>query len=242
VVLPSDTESSGRFLDLAVPVTNANGNLVGVLAAHLRWGWTRDVQLSVVSESAFREHIGVTLYSAAGEVLLDSGASGWTQPPERPPISEGRRFRGAMFERIAGGTNYLTGYARSRGFREYHGIGWLTVVRQPVKHAFESVESLQRSISVCGAVVAVMAGLAGWIAVSRHARRLRLIGAAAGRIREGDILTVLPPPTGQSEMAGMCQALGDLVEDLRGKNESLSVENARLRRHVREGDAAKRER
>ena len=67
-----------------------------------------------------------------------------------------------------------------------------------------------------------------WILAGRHARRLRSVRAAAERIQEGDILAVLPRPKGQSETAGMCGALGDLVEDLRAKEQTLSAENARL--------------
>ena len=228
-----------RFLDLAVPVTGANGQFAGVLAAHLRWNWSRDVQTSVVPESAARERIGVTIYSPGREVLLDSGASGWTQPPEAPAVGEGRRFRGSLLE-PTGGTTYLSGYARSRGFREYRGAGWLTVVRQPVERAFASVLTLRRSIILWGFVLALGAATTSWWMAARHARRLRSIRLAAERIHEGDILAVLPRPKGESELARMCGALGDLVEDLRANREQLTAENARLAARLREQENAKR--
>ena len=231
---------SHRFLDIAVPVIGADGNFAGVLAGHLRWNWSHAVQSSVVPETAARERIGVTVYGANGAVLLDSAAPGWTQPPDPPTVGENRRFRGFIFENAASGSSYLTGYMRSRGFREYRSLGWLTVVRQPVDRAFASVASLRRSIVLWGAVLAAAAGISGWIVAGRHARRLYLIGAAADRIREDDILTVLPRPAGESEMASMCRSLGDLVEDLRAKRETLNAENARLKAQIREHDPAKR--
>jgi hypothetical protein len=229
-----DGETSNRFLDIAVPVVGADGNFAGVLAAHLSWSWARAVQLSVVPETAVRERIGLTVYGARGDVLLDSGASGWDHPPDPPPVGEGRRYRGALLENTQGGSTYLTGYMRSRGFREYRGLGWLAVVRQPKDRAFASVASLRRSIALWGFALAAIGGMAGWIIGGRHARRLYLIGAAAERIHEGDILTVLPRPAGQTEMADMCGALGDLVEDLRSRQEALLVENARLAAQARE--------
>jgi hypothetical protein len=241
VLDPSKPETSSRFVDLAVPITNANGKFGGVLAAHLYWNWARDAQLSVVSEAASRQQIGVTVYAPTGEVLLDSGASGWTQPPVAPSISEARRYRGAMFERIAGGTNYITGYARSRGVHEYRGIGWLAVVRQPVSRAFAAVEPLQHSIVAWGFVLSVIAAIAAWIGAGQHVRKLRSVRAAAERIREGDVLSVLPPPADQSEIAHMCRALGDLVEDLRAKNQAFSAENTRLRKQPREIETPKRQ-
>ena len=235
---PGAPDSPTRSLELAVPVTGSNGQFAGVLAAQIRWDWSREVQQSVVPEAAGRDAIGVTIYGPGRDVLLDSGASGWTHPPDAPSVGEGRRFRGAIVEPV-GPARYLTGYSRSRGFREYRGIGWLVVVRQPIDRAFASVAPLRRSIALWGCVLAVTAAVAGWILAGRHARKLRSIRAAAERIHEGDILTVLPRPKDESEIAGMCGALGDLVEDLRARQEKLLAENARLAAQVRENEAAK---
>jgi HAMP domain-containing protein len=232
----TEGERSTRFLDVAVPVTGADGQFAGVLAAHVRWNWSNDVQMSVVSESAARERIGVTVYGSGRDVLLDSGSSGWSQPPEAPTLTDSRRFRGAMLEDTASGTRYLTGFARSRGFREYRGIGWLTVVRQPLDRVLVDVAQLRRDIILWGSVLTLAAGIISWIIAGRHARRLRSIRAAAERIHEGDVLALLPRPKGESEISTMCGALGDLVEDLRAKQERILAENARLR----ENDTAKR--
>jgi hypothetical protein len=234
-----DGETSTRFLDIAVPVTSATGQFGGVLAAHVRWNWAREVQTSVVPESAAREQIGVTIYGPAREVLLDSGASGWTQPPDAPEVADGRRFRGSTRQKV-GGTTYLTGFSRSRGHREYRGIGWLIAVRQPADRALSGVRALRRGIILWGGAIAVTATVAAWILAGRHARRLRSVRAAAERIQEGDILTVLPHPKDKSELATMCGALDDLVEDLRARQEKLLAENARLAAQLRESDGAKR--
>lgn len=230
----SESESTPRFLDLAVPVTGANGQFAGVLAAHLRWDWTRDVQRSVVPETSARQQIGVTVYTATGEVLLDSGASGWTLPPDHPPITDNRRARGFLLEHTTLGSSYLSGYARSRGFREYRGLGWLTVVRQPLARAFLPVEELRRSILRWGLFLAVSGTIAAWVTAGRAERRLRSVAASADRIREGDVLAAMPRPRDESEMARMCGAVADLVEDLRGKNETLLAENAQLAARLRE--------
>lgn len=223
----SDDERSSRFLDLAVPVMAENGQFLGVLGTHLSWDWTRDVQSSIVSEAARRECIGVTLYGAAGDVLLDSGVSGWTQPPDAPAIAGARRYRGSLVEPISGGTTYLTGFARSRGHREYRGLGWLVAVRQPAELAFAPVRELQQQIIAAGIVFALGLIVLGWFAAAKIARRLRSIGLAANRIREGDILTVLPRPPGDGEVARMCSALGDMVDDFRAKQDAAAAERTK---------------
>ena len=219
-----DDERSTRFLDLALPVNAANGQFLGVLAAHLRWEWAREVQLSVIPEAARRERLGITVYSASGEVLLDSGGSGWTPPPDAPAISDSRRFRGTMRENTSNGTSYLTGFSRSRGYREFRGFGWLVTVRQPIDLALAPARELQRLIAGWGFLFAAVLVIVSWFATAPIARRLRTIGIAADRIREGDVLTVMPSPGGDGELARMCGALGEMVDELRAKQEAAEAQ------------------
>jgi HAMP domain-containing protein len=214
---PGSEARATRYLDLAVPVLTGEGPLLGVLGAHLHLDWMREVQFSVVPETARREHIGVTVYSATGDVLLDSGGSGWTQPPAAPALSDARQFRGTLRESAVGGTDYLTGFARSRGYREYRGLGWLIVVRQPADLALAPARELQTTLLGWGVVLTVALVVVSWISAGRLSRRLRGMGRAADRIRDGDVLTILPRPKGDGELARMCGAIGDLVEDLRAK-------------------------
>ena len=218
--LPNPTGEVMRFLDLALPVNESDGNFLGVLGAHLRWSWARDTQVSVVPDAARRKHLSVTIYSPTGEVLLDSGASGWTRPPDAPVVGERPGTRGFTSESVAGDSEYLSGYARSRGYREFRGTNWLVVVRQPVADAFAPTQDFQRWIVRLGSLfVAIIVGLSWWVA-GRFARRMRAVTSAAHRIRGGDILSLMPRPDGQGELQTMCAALGKMVDDFRQQQET----------------------
>lgn len=210
-------DGPARVFDLALPVTAADGRFAGVLAAQVAWGWARDVQNSTVADSVRRERIGVTVYSSTGEVLLDSGGSGWTHPPDSPALPE-RKFRGSLIEPTSLGTTYLTGFHRSRGFQEYRGLGWIAAVRQPVDDAFAPVAELKRTIARWGFGFTGVSMVAAWIFAGRISRRLRSVGAAAGRIQSGDVLATMPSGRGDSEVERMCAALQRLIEDLRGRS------------------------
>jgi HAMP domain-containing protein len=222
----ADRSEAPKYLELAVPVQGNNGERVGVLGADVQWEWAREVQLSVVPEAARRERIGLTVYAITGDVLLDSGGSGWSRPPDPPELGP-RSFRGSLVENAAGGTTYLTGFARSRGHREFRGLGWLVVVRQPVERALAPTRELRHRILGWGMAFTGILATVSWIAAGRLARRLHGIGAAAERIRQGDVLTVMPRPRGESEIAHMCGALGDMVDDFRKKQETLEAEKLR---------------
>ncbi len=227
--VPAVGADAPRFLDLAVPVNAADGKFLGILGAHLRWSWARDVQLSVIPESARREHLGVTLYTANGEVLLDSGASGWSEPPEPPAALTTRAgSRGSLLENTTGGTVYLSGYARSRGFREYRGLGWLAVVRQPIADAFAPVQRLQRTIIISGLVLVALLSVVTWLAAMRLERRFHSVALAADRIGSGDVLTLMPLARGRDAFSQMCVALAELVTVFRTRQDTLEAENARL--------------
>jgi HAMP domain-containing protein len=235
-----DGGAATRFLDVAVPILDEAGQFAGVLAAAVRWNWSRDVLLSVVPDALVRERLGATVFDSANEALLDSGASGWSQPPDPPALPEARGARGALVETPAGGAPFYTGYARSRGHREYRGLGWVTLVRQPLDRALEPVETLRRGIALWGGALALAGAVAAWIVAGRTARRLRAIGVAAHRIRGGDVLALLPRPHGADELAGMNRALDTFVEDMRSREAALAAERDRLAAQLHARDAEKR--
>lgn len=210
-----DGESFPRVLDLAVPVADLDGRFAGVLAAQVRWGWTREIQLSVVSDASRRERLGATVYAADGDVLLDSGGSGWTRPPDLPALGEARRFRGHLIETTTLGTTYLTGFARSRGHKDYRGLGWVTTVRQPASQAFAPVASLTQSILLWGFGLTAVGVIGAWRLAGNISRRLHTVGVAAARIQSGDVLATLPSGRGEGELERMCGAVSQLVEQLR---------------------------
>ncbi len=216
-IVDGGEEGSPRFLTVAVPVRSPAGRFAGVLAAHVRWTLAREIRLSVVPEAARREHIGVTIYGANADVLLDSAASGWSAPPPMPAVPEGRRLRGSLVESTPEGAHYVLGYARNREHRGFRGFAWLVAVRQPADDAFLPVRQLQRSVFGVGFVFAALFAIGSWLAAGRLSRRMASIAAAAHRIREGDVLTVMPQPHDESEMAHMSSALGEMVEELRTK-------------------------
>lgn len=215
--LEESSDGPTRYVDLAVPIFGANGQIQGVLGAQLGWAWTREVERSVISDATRKAKIGVTLYAGPSEVLLDSGATGWTQPPDAPALPDERSVRGSFTEDTAGGTRYFTAYARSRGFRDYRGLGWVAYVRQPWNLAFAPVEAATKTTLGWALLALAAATVATWIAVGRHVRRLRVIAASATRIGQGDVLTTMPPSHGQDELERMTEAVGQMTDALRAR-------------------------
>lgn len=213
---PAEGSPSGekpRFLSLAVPLPGAAGEATGVIAAHVHWpSWARAIEASVISETARRDLLGATVYASPTDAILDSGASGWTHPPDAPDL-EGAR--GVRIEDSPGGTRYLSAWIRSRGFRDFRGLGWVTIVRQPLDRVLAPVRRLERAVVAFGLLATLIAAGSTWAVAGRHARRLRSLRASADRIREGDVLAMMPSSRGTDEIDRLSGALGSLVETLR---------------------------
>jgi len=235
--LPNPTGEKQRFIDLAAPVMAVNGQILGVLGAHLNWSWAYDVQRSVVPETARRDSLGVAIYAQKGELVLDSGGSGWTEAPGIPTLPARPGSRGSFTENAEGGTVYLTGYARSQGYRDFPGLHLLVVVRQPTAIVFAPVRELQNWIWRLGALLAGGFVILGWIFVARLNRPMRAIARAADYIRGGDVTSLIPRYRGGA--AGrLSTAVGDLVDALRKKQEKLEAEKAQLEARVRDRSPA----
>jgi HAMP domain-containing protein len=235
--LPDATGEKQRFIDLAAPVTAVNGQPLGVLGAHLNWSGARDVQLSVVPETARRESLGVAIYASKGELVLDSGGSGWTEAPGMPTLPARPGMRGSFTENAEGGTVYLAGYARSPGYRDFPGLHLLVVVRQPTAIVFAPVRELQGWIWRMGALLAGGIVILGWIFVARLNRPMRAIARAADHIRGGDVTSLIPRYRGGA--AGrLSTAVGDLVDAFHAKQGKLEVEKAQLEARVRDRSPA----
>ncbi len=213
-----------RFVTISAPVTSAEGRFLGVLAAEWNWAAARGNMASVLTEAARRDRVSITLYNLRGEPILDSSPANASAPPGPPPIGNRRPLRAAMREIIPGEGDFMTGLATTRGFRGLRGINALVAARQPMTDIFDAATDLRNTLLQWGLALALAFGLATRWTVARLTRRLRAVATAADRIRAGDILTLMPQPPGEGEVARMGRALDAMVQDFRSKQKQLSAE------------------
>lgn len=198
------TELSGpnqRFIDLAVPVREANGRQLGVLGAQLYWPYEQGNY--TLSATVVADRITATLHNAAGQWLLSAGAPA------------GRDDGGAGGWKTREGLPYFEGMARNRGYRDFQNPGWRVSVRQPAEAAFAPLDALRGRLLRWGALLTLLGILPVWLVAARLTRRLRAVSAAAGRIGAGDLTALMPAARPPDEIARMAADLDDMVESLR---------------------------
>lgn len=97
------------------------------------------------------------------------------------------------------------------------GSGW-PIRPATLAQALAPAREFQLAIARWGFLLAVVFAVVSWVFAGRTVRRLDSVGAAASRIRNGDILAVIPQPRGTAEIDRMCGAVSELVEQLRPKD------------------------
>lgn len=228
-LLPNPTDEPLRFVDIAVPVTNLQGQPQGVLGAHLSWTWSKEVEKSLLPTVQERNK-EIFVFSHNGDVLL--------APPKFHTVNNSlplksikaaqQGMNGYLIETWSDGQNYLTGYAQSVGYRNYPGLGWLVLVRQKTDVAFAHIRHIQQEIFIANMTLGILFAVLGWLVTAAITNPMLAIAKAANYIRQGHKQVKIPVLQGQDEIANLSRNISQLVFTLTEQEKDLKTSNARL--------------
>ncbi|TXM99547.1 diguanylate cyclase [Methylobacterium sp. WL64] len=163
-----------RFVDLAVPVRDASGQIIGVLGAHLSWRWADVVRREVLSSRRPELKEDVVVLDRSGRVLLGSDALA-------TPYTAAELASGNFSVQSAEGTR-LAAVAATRGRGEYPGLGWTVVALQPIDTALAGANRLTSLILLLGLATAILGAVGIWWVAARLTQPLTQLTAAVDRI------------------------------------------------------------
>ncbi|MBE9018565.1 HAMP domain-containing protein [Chroococcidiopsidales cyanobacterium LEGE 13417] len=227
-LLPNPTNEPLRFIDISAPVTDSAGQYAGVLGAHLSWTWAKEIRDSLLQPLQNRSQVEVFIFSASGKVLL-APIELQERVPSLPNLQTlQQQGNGYALETWSDGDLYLTGFARSTGYRNYPGLGWTVVVRQQADLALAPVRTLQRQIFTQDLTLGILFAIAGWFIMRRLTYPLLAIATAADRLRQGNANTELPLITSSDEIGRLSRSLKHLVRTLFEQQQQLNLSNEQL--------------
>ncbi|MBA4213585.1 MAG: hypothetical protein C0449_10940 [Polaromonas sp.] len=225
-----------RFVDIAFPLKDDNGQITGVLGVHLSWKWAREIEQATFVPVGRSRTIDPLILSSTGAVLLG--------PPEvegtvlqLPSVEAAqRRERGFVRETWADGKEYLVGFSSDQGFEDYPGLGWRVLVRQDLMEAYAPVDQMHRRMLLGGGVAALLFSLLGW-GLARWITRPLLDLADVARGLEAGYAVKAPASSAYEEVAILGGAFNSLVNTLQHNEEELRQLNVSLERRVLERTA-----
>lgn len=199
-----------RFVDVAYPVRNAGGEIIGVLGAHLSWDWATEVRQSLLTGESQAAQADVSILDSKGKVLLGRNINSVMLAPEQLAMIRARPS-GAGLAYGEDAAEWLTGYAVGQGYRDYPGLGWVIIARLPAEVANRPIQDLVGSILLIGLGLSVFGvAMARWLA-GRVTRPISQLAREADRIGRDASVHTLPRVGGAREVMLLSQSLRSLL-------------------------------
>lgn len=227
-LLPNSTGEPLRFVDVAAPITNENGTFQGVLGAHLSWSWAKKVEESLVQPWQKHSQVDVLILSENGTVLLGPPSLAFNTLNLKSLQTNLTQSPSYQIETWPDGATYLAGIARTQGYSDYPGLGWIVLVRQPTAIAFAPARLLQQQLFWWGLIVGILFAAISWFFVARITRPLLAIATVADRIRQGEPDVKIQVLGGKNEVARLSKSFHKLVNTLCTQEQTLLETNINL--------------
>ncbi len=215
-LLPNPSGEMFYLVDVATPVIDNKGVLQGVLCGHIFWKWAEEVLDSkkVPGKDIF-------LLSQDGMVLSGPEAArsdlGKLAPITMQTIKSSSQSSGYLLEKWSNGKTYLVGYAKSSGYRDYPGMGWISLMREDVTQAFAPARQLRERILSVGLGLGLLFAWLGWLMAGRISRPITRISLAADKIAAGELSHQVGVYPGRDEVAHLSSAIHNMVTTLTGE-------------------------
>jgi diguanylate cyclase (GGDEF)-like protein len=197
-----------RFVDLAFPVKDSSGKLLGVLGGHLNWEWaTQLIQDVEANDGDTDTRLSIIDKNGVALVGLDKGKTRFTGEQ----LAGILKARKGAFPEVLDGQHVLTAFYVGTGHREYQGLNWIVTASQPAGIALAAAISLAKIILGIGVITALI-GLGMAVAIARRiARPIIALTQEADRIGRASGPTMLARQSGSVEVAQLTQALRSLL-------------------------------
>jgi signal transduction histidine kinase len=232
--------------DLAAPVRDSSGRVVGVIAAHLNWRWVlSDVQhLSDAVDS--RGSAQTLVLDRAATVLVGPDAllnTRWDgialnePPPIDPPAAALNAAvpsvepRTPRYQRLPNGQTVLVARAPMSIGAQYPALGWQVQLSESKERVYQRANALGVRIvwiSISLGATTALIGALGARHLTNRLKRLTRSAAAVGRNEAARIEV----PSGRDEVAQLAAAFAKILDALHQERTELLSLSGELERRV----------
>lgn len=198
-----------HFVDIALPVKDSSGRIIGVLGGHLNWEWASQLIMDVEANDGNTDtRLSIVDKNGVALVGPDRGTTRYSGA-QLEAILKARK--GAFAEISGSGQPVLTAFYVGMGHREYRGLNWIVTASQPADIALAAAITSAKIILGFGAIAALI-GLGLAMAISRRiARPIISITQAADLIGRASGPTMLARQSGSVEVVQLSRALRSLL-------------------------------
>jgi len=204
-----------------------NDEVIGVLSA--RWNAKELASLTQVVPDKINDEVHARIFLIQDDGLVISGPpaeshhlfrDNWIRDNSNLGLQIRQQRDGYLVEIDEGDQEALIGYAFSKGYRDFPGMGWRALVIKDAKAAFASVTQLKMALlSVEGIVIFFVFALS--LIVTRSLTRPILqISNVAGRVALGDF-SVKMDYESKDEIGSLTTTFNQMIDDLKNQRAQL---------------------
>jgi signal transduction histidine kinase len=227
---------SATLGDMAAPVRDEAGQVVGVIAAHLSWRRApyHPERLTDESNPATQAYV----LDRNGTVLIgpdDLRNKPWNGVPDEvdpdTQRSRGEAISAPQFQRLPDRRRVLVSRALLSAGPEAAQAGWRVQLTEPIDRVFQRARAVTYQIfwvSMCLGAATALLGVLGARKLTGRLQRLAASVASVGQNESED----LEIPPGADEVAQLARAFARILSDLRAERLELQTLSNELERRV----------
>jgi signal transduction histidine kinase len=224
--------------DLAAPVKDQTGRVVGVLVSHLRWQRSLDPTERLTDESGPWGHTQASLLDRDGIVVAGArelhgkawnGAPVFGAGPRALAVgSSGNSSLEPHFERLANGHQMLVARAHVGTGSE---LPWLVQLSEPNQRVYQRANALTTRILWVSVSLGIITALLGALGVHHLTRRLKHLALSVASVGRSETMQI-DIPRGIDEVAQLAGAFAAILNDLQRERTELKTLSQELERRV----------
>jgi signal transduction histidine kinase len=215
--------------DMAAPVQDGAGRVVGVIAAHLSWRRAPNHPVRLTDEPEALAATHAYVLDRDGTVLIGPGdirGKRWNGVPV-----DGTDESALHFERLPDARRVLVSRAPLSAGAALWPPGWQVQLSEPNQRVYQRADALALRIlwvSLCLGAATALLGSIGARQLTRRLQRLAHSVASVGRNEAGRIEV----PQGADEVAQLGSAFAAILDDLQQERRGLKTLSSELERRV----------
>ncbi len=218
--------------DMAAPVRDEAGRVVGVIAAHLRWRRSPYHPERLTDESDPHSAAQAYVLDRDGTVLIGPGGirdKRWSGTPIEKKSAASSSA--PEFERLPDGRQVLVSRSLLSAGAEVAPLGWQVQLTEPNERVYQRANALTLKIlwiSTCLGAATALLGVLGARQLTGRLKRLTRSVASVGQSEAARIEI----PGGVDEVAQLAQAFAKILGDLQRERRELRILSGELERRV----------
>jgi signal transduction histidine kinase len=220
-----DLSEQKYAIDIGIRIDDKNGSFIGARKVVMNL----DEIINVIKDAQRKSQYSTSeflLLTKDGKLIYSTQSFKIYEDLSNTSFFKSMNGSKGYFEDTEDQKSKLITYAKSTGYSDYNGLGWILVIKYNTDEILKPVSDLTYFIAYATILVLIM-GIISSIIISKHlARRITILRNAANKIAVGDFTTQVDM-SGNDEIHDLAKDI-DLMSKVLSENTQQLLKNERL--------------